>query len=90
MTTAGPTRRAESQLNKPHTAPFTLGKSSIGKQGYFGPTSPPGHGPHRYVFQIFALDHASGLAAAPTKKRVLQAIQGHVIARGRLTGIYER
>lgn len=80
---------AESQLNRPDTAPCTLGKSSLGKHGYLGPMHIPGHGPHHYVFQLLALDQASGLTASATKKRVLRAIQGHVIARGRLTGIYE-
>jgi Raf kinase inhibitor-like YbhB/YbcL family protein len=79
---------AESRLSRPDTAPFTLGKNSLGRHAYFGPMRIPCHGPHRYVFQLFALDQASGLTGSATKKRALQAIQGHVIARGRLTGIY--
>lgn len=68
----------------------TLGKASFGQVGYLGPAPIPGHGPHHYVFQLFALDAPSGLEAKATKKGLLEAMQGHVIGRGRLVGIYER
>ncbi|NKY89347.1 YbhB/YbcL family Raf kinase inhibitor-like protein [Nocardia veterana] len=70
---------------------FTVGKASIGKSGYLGPAPIRGHGPHRYIFQLFALDETVDPARRRvTKRRVLEAIRGHVIARGRLTGTYER
>jgi hypothetical protein len=47
------------------------------------------HGPHAYVFQLFALDEAPSLAAGFTLDDVLAAMKGHVIGRARLDGTYE-
>jgi hypothetical protein len=51
------------------------------------------HGPHAYVFQLFAVDQAvdraPGLAAGFTLDDVIAAIKGHVIGRARLDGTYE-
>ena len=67
-----------------------IGFGSFKRRGYAGPRPIPGHGPHRYIFQIFALDRPSGLDYTATLPRALSAIDGKVIARGRLTGTYER
>src|SRR5687767_4170489 len=32
------------------------GLNDFGNVGYDGPEPPPGHGPHRYQFQVYALD----------------------------------
>ncbi|MET9492135.1 YbhB/YbcL family Raf kinase inhibitor-like protein [Nocardia sp. NPDC006630] len=69
---------------------FDIGVGSFRRRGYAGPRPIPGHGPHRYIFQLFALDAPSGLGGAATLAETLAAIDGHVIARGRLTGTYER
>jgi hypothetical protein len=62
--------------------------------GYLGPEPIKGHGPHHYVFQLFALPTAmttTGTALAQAKPRaVFDAVRGPVLARGRLTGTYER
>ena len=61
---------------------------------YIGPAPIKGHGPHRYVFQLFALpapgapDEAAAARAAP--RALLAAVRGPVLARSRLTGTYER
>ncbi|MFD6154928.1 YbhB/YbcL family Raf kinase inhibitor-like protein [Nocardia sp. NPDC060256] len=70
--------------------PFHIGVGAFKRRGYAGPRPIPGHGPHRYVFQIFALDTTSGLRGDATLAKTLLAINGHVIARGELTGTYER
>jgi hypothetical protein len=31
-------------------------RTDIGKPGYAGPCPPPGHGPHHYVFTLFAVN----------------------------------
>jgi phosphatidylethanolamine-binding protein (PEBP) family uncharacterized protein len=55
-----------------------------------------GHGPHRYVFQMFALSApitstGSGTAPEAAKPRdVLAAAPGPALARGRLDGLYTR
>lgn len=57
---------------------------------YLPPDPPPGHGPHRYTFELFALNTALNLPEHPTKGVVKDAMRGHVLAKGTLTGIYER
>ena len=68
-----------------------IGRNSYLAQGWLAPDPPSGHGEHRYVFQLFALDVvAEDLGDAPGRGAVLNAIQGHVIGAGMLTGLYAR
>lgn len=60
------------------------------RTGWYGPLPPPGHGPHNYYFQLFALDRAVDLPAAPTQKDLVAAMTGHVLAHGHHVGTYER
>ncbi|WP_327144832.1 YbhB/YbcL family Raf kinase inhibitor-like protein [Nocardia sp. NBC_01327] len=69
---------------------FQIGVGSFKRRGYAGPRPIPGHGPHRYIFQLFALDAPSGLGGEATLAETLAAIDGHVLGRGKLTGTYER
>jgi phosphatidylethanolamine-binding protein (PEBP) family uncharacterized protein len=69
-------------------------RSGMGR-GYLGPEPVKGHGPHRYTFQLFALATAAaaggGAAAEQARPRaLLSAVSGPVLAKGRLTGVYER
>ncbi|MDO9487061.1 MAG: YbhB/YbcL family Raf kinase inhibitor-like protein [Sphingomonadaceae bacterium] len=55
------------------------------------PCDPPtGHGPHRYAFQLFALDTPLSFDSPPGRSALLAAMKGHVLARGALIGTYER
>jgi phosphatidylethanolamine-binding protein (PEBP) family uncharacterized protein len=54
-----------------------------------GPRPIPGHGPHHYRFHVFALDRAIP-DGVTTAKALLAGMAGHVLARGALTGTYER
>ena len=73
----------------------TLLRSTIGR-GYHGPEPLKGHGPHRYVFQLYALsdsllnrsDRDTLLKARP--RALLASIDSPILQRGRITGIYER
>jgi Raf kinase inhibitor-like YbhB/YbcL family protein len=62
----------------------------LNRKGYFGPLPPPGHGSHRYVFQLFALARPVETRETLNRKTLLEAIEGKVVARGRLTGLFER
>ena len=65
------------------------GKNDFGRIGYGGPCPPLGR-PHRYRFTLYALDRALGLKAGVSKKQVVDAMQGHILAQGQLTGTYQR
>jgi Raf kinase inhibitor-like YbhB/YbcL family protein len=71
-------------------APHEAGRGEFGRRGYSGPRPVPGHGPHSYVFQLFALDTEVPGDDTLRPATVIDAMRGHVIARGRLTGTYER
>jgi len=58
--------------------------------GYFGPRPPAGDPPHRYYFQIFALDTTPDLPAGFDRRALLEAMQGHVLAKGTLIGTFAR
>ncbi len=65
------------------------GKNGFRRIGYGGPCPPPGR-PHRYQFSLYALDAPLELKAGASKKQVLDAMQGRILARGQHTGKYQR
>jgi Raf kinase inhibitor-like YbhB/YbcL family protein len=67
-----------------------FGRGTFGHQGYSGPRALPAHGPHRYIFQLLALDRRLAFAAPPKLGAFLAALDGSVLASGRLTGIFAR
>lgn len=73
----------------PRTDGMHFIRADLGHRGYAGPRPIPGHGPHRYRFQLFALDEPIA-DSVTTVKALLVAMAGHVLARGTLTGTYER
>ena len=71
--------------------PPTGGKHGItdfGTYGYGGPAPPSGT--HRYFFKIYARDSELALKGRVTKKDLLKAMEGHVLAQGQLMGKYSR
>jgi Raf kinase inhibitor-like YbhB/YbcL family protein len=66
------------------------GQNDFGTTGYRGPCPPSGHGRHRYVFRLYALDSDPELAAGAAKTELEQAIEGHVLTTAELVGMYER
>jgi hypothetical protein len=81
-------RFEEGELNE--GARYGTGRATFGRTGYQGPRPVPGHGPHRYVFQLYALNKRLGLAPDAKPKAIAAAMKGNVIARGQLQGTYER
>ena len=66
------------------------GRTSRGSVGYYGPRPPVGDPPHRYHFQVLALDTVLDVPAGADRDRVLAAAKGHVIARGEVVGTYRQ
>jgi len=64
------------------------GITDFGRFGYGGPC-PPG-GTHRYFFKVYALDVVLNLSGKITKKDLVAAMQGHILAEGQLMGKYKR
>lgn len=71
------------------TAGMRFIRADLGHRGYAGPRPIVGHGPHHYRFQVFALDEPID-DSITSAKALLAAMRGHVVARGVLTGVYER
>jgi Raf kinase inhibitor-like YbhB/YbcL family protein len=65
------------------------GRNSRGTIGYFGPR-PHGSTPHHYHFQLFALDRALALPAGADREHLLAAMNGHVLAKGDLVGLFRQ
>ena len=64
------------------------GRSGMRRTGYMGPCPPWGQ--HRYVFTIYALDSIPEADPKTGKKKLLKAMEGHVLARATLTGVYSK
>lgn len=64
------------------------GRNDSGDHGWTGPCPPIGR--HRYFFRLHALDTALGDLGSPNRKKLLEAIEGHVIATAELMGTYEK
>jgi Raf kinase inhibitor-like YbhB/YbcL family protein len=71
-----------------NTVPGTEGRNSARKHSYGGPCPP--WGTHRYFFKVYALDAELELKLDSDKKDVEKAMQGHILARGELIGLYRR
>lgn len=71
-------------------APGTPGRNSFGRIGYSGPCPPPGHGPHRYRFTLYALDLPAIALESGTREELEARMETHVLGTARLTGVYER
>ena len=71
-----------------NTVPGTEGMNGARQMGYFGPCPPSGT--HRYFFKVYALDSELSLRVGSKKKDVEKAMQGHILAKGELMGLYSR
>jgi Raf kinase inhibitor-like YbhB/YbcL family protein len=66
------------------------GRNDFDVAGYRGPCPPPGHGPHRYVFRLFALDAEPAVTPGAGREELEHASATSVLAVAELTGTYER
>jgi Raf kinase inhibitor-like YbhB/YbcL family protein len=65
-----------------------LGRGSI-KRGWAGPLPPKGHGPHRYVFQAYALAQPLALQPGFRLADLKSGLREGILGRARLIGTYE-
>lgn len=66
------------------------GKNSKLDDAFTPAAPPPGHGVHHYHFQLFALDAPTALERNEGRTKLLDAMDGHVIAYGELVGTFTR
>jgi Raf kinase inhibitor-like YbhB/YbcL family protein len=66
------------------------GRNSYLRAAWLPPDPPPGHGEHRYAFQLFALGAGEAFKGTPGRDDVLDAIRERGIASGLLVGTYAR
>jgi len=71
-------------------AALHMGRNSYLRQTWLPPDPPPGHGPHHYLFQVFALSLGAAFSAAPGRQEVQEILGYFAIAAGHAAGIYER
>lgn len=64
------------------------GMTDFGRVGWGGPCPPSGV--HRYFFKLYAIDKNLDLPSGSTKYQVEKAIEGHVIEKTELVGLYKR
>jgi Raf kinase inhibitor-like YbhB/YbcL family protein len=76
-------------IGEGETAPVE-GRNDFGTIGYRGPCPPPGHGPHRYFFRLYALDANVELERGAGKGDLERALEGRVLGVAELNGRYER
>jgi hypothetical protein len=66
------------------------GPNGRGQPGYMGPRPPAGDGPHRYHFQLFALDIRVPLGSDTPWEDLVQVLKANTIASCELVGLYQQ
>jgi Raf kinase inhibitor-like YbhB/YbcL family protein len=90
ITDSAVTELPDDALSPRVTVPgLLLGAGVMGRREYAGPMPVRSHGPHAYVFQLFAVDRELDVPERFGLADVVSAMAGHVIARARLDGMYE-
>ncbi|MDP2763371.1 MAG: YbhB/YbcL family Raf kinase inhibitor-like protein [Brevundimonas sp.] len=66
------------------------GRTDFGEPGFGGAAPPAGHGPHRYIFTVFAVD-TERLEVTPENSGAVFGfnLHFHTLARASITGVYE-
>ena len=58
------------------------------RKGYGGPCPPIGQ--HRYFHKLYALDIVLSDLGQPTKAKIEKAMEGHVLSKSELIGLYQK
>jgi hypothetical protein len=66
------------------------GRTDFGEPGFGGAAPPPGHGPHRYIFTVFAVD-TERLDVTPENSGAVFGfnLHFHTLAKASITATYE-
>lgn len=66
------------------------GRTDYGEPGFGGAAPPPGHGPHRYIFTVFAVD-VDHLPVTPEDSGAKYGfnLHFHTLAKASITATYE-
>ena len=71
------------------SVPGTQGINTANEKSYHGPCPPPGK-QHRYFFKLYALDKKLNLKEGLSKGALEKAMQGHIVDKAELVGLYKR
>ena len=78
----------EGASSQPLPGNTRAGKNGYGGKGYVGPCPP--FGSHHYIFRVYAVDKNIALPSGASKEQLDAAMTGHLLAKGKLVGIYGR
>lgn len=70
------------------SVPGKQGINDFDRKDYGGPCPPSGT--HRYFFKIYALDKQLALGGMVDKKALEKAMQGHIVDKAELIGLYKK
>ena len=70
------------------SAPGKQGMNNSGRTRYNGPCPPSGT--HRYFFKVYALDTELNLKEGIAKAHLEKAMQGHILAKAELIGLFKK
>ena len=71
-----------------NSIPGRQGNNDFGRKDYGGPCPPSGT--HRYFFKLYALDTQLNLAEGISKEDLEKAMQGHILDKTELIGLYKK
>ena len=85
-----PADLSEIPTGGPVPAGAVEGRTDYGLPGFGGAAPPPGHGPHRYIFTVFAVDTET-LDVTPDNSGAVFGfnLHFHTLAKATLTATYE-
>jgi len=75
-------------IEKGKEPPGVSGKGTSGNLSYEGPCPP--NDVHHYIFRVYALDTELALQSGASKKDLESAMEGHILGKGELVGLYSR
>ena len=71
-----------------NSIPGKQGNNGFGRKNYGGPCPPSGT--HRYFFKLYALDKQLNLEEGLSKLAIEKAMQGYILDKAELVGLYKR